>query len=300
MKKVIVLLSTYQGERFLEHQLDSLLQQDYPNLEILIRDDGSTDGTLSILERYEHNYQQITVVRGENVGAMNSFFALMELANGQADYVAFCDQDDEWLPAKVRVAVECLECQEEQPLLYCGKPTLVDESLQPLPVTIASGEKHPSFGNALLENICYGCTIVINQRMLEIVTAHRPQNAIMHDWWMYMTATCFGKVVYDTNSYLLYRQYDGNVVGTKGTYLEEWKYRIRLLHKRKGRIVAQAEEFERLYLLNDRQKARDLTCFVHYKDSLRHTLCAIRNKNLSRQRRMDQILFHICMILHLI
>ncbi len=97
--RVQVLMSTYNGERFLEEQIESLLSQSWKNLEILIRDDGSTDGTMEILERYCMRYSNIQVFAGENVGVAKSFFELLEESDG--DFVAFCDQDDVWLEHKV-------------------------------------------------------------------------------------------------------------------------------------------------------------------------------------------------------
>lgn len=309
-EKVQILLSTYNGERFLPTQLDSLLEQDYPNLDILIRDDGSTDGTISLLQEYADHHPNITYIKGENLGAMGSFFALIQEADLSADYFAFCDQDDYWKKEKIRAAVELLSShapsnsQASIPMLYCGKPTLVDVELNQLPTSIAYKEKIPSFGNSLVENICYGCTTVINRELLQLAKQTIPKQAIMHDWWLYLLASCWGKVLYDTNSYLLYRQYEGNVVGTKGTYLSELNYRLKLLKKRKGQFSKQATEFyqfaEQINKKIQEPNLRLLRSFLQYKSSIRTRIVIMKNKEIHRQRKEDNAALKLSFLLGII
>ena len=127
--KVQVLMSTYNGERFLREQMESLLQQTYENLEILIRDDGSKDGTCEILKEYGERYSNIKVYYESNVGVIKSFFELLK--KSEAAYIAFCDQDDVWLAEKIERAVEILKNQQA-PALYCSNKILTDESLTSL------------------------------------------------------------------------------------------------------------------------------------------------------------------------
>ena len=116
-KKVKVLLSTYNGAEFLQEQMNSILQQTHGDVDIVVRDDGSTDRTISILEAYE-KAGQITLHKGQNLGFALSFFELLKVA-GEADYYAFADQDDIWLDYKMAYAVKKLEKEDPQmPTLY--------------------------------------------------------------------------------------------------------------------------------------------------------------------------------------
>ena len=128
-EKVQILMSTYNGKKYLKEQMDSLLSQTYKNIEILVRDDGSSDGTGEILETYQKQHSNVRVYLQENIGLVDSFFWLLEQSD--AGYVAFCDQDDIWKPEKIERAVEKLE-QVKGPALYCGNKMLVDADLKEL------------------------------------------------------------------------------------------------------------------------------------------------------------------------
>ena len=129
VKKVQILMSTYNGEDYIREQLDSILAQSYPDVDILIRDDGSKDDTFVILKEYEERHSNIKAFQGENLGINKSFFELLKKSQG--DYIGFCDQDDYWLPEKIEKAVQQLE-RMTGPALYCGAKTLVNENLEKL------------------------------------------------------------------------------------------------------------------------------------------------------------------------
>ena len=144
-KKVQILMSTYNGERYLAEQLDSIFRQTWPNIEVLVRDDGSKDATLEILNEYQKKHANLYVFPGTNEGLTRSFLELIQKCD--ADYVAFSDQDDYWLENKIEVAVERL-AEFDGPALYCSNQILVDQDLNRLP----EGEipdAVPGFGNAL-------------------------------------------------------------------------------------------------------------------------------------------------------
>ena len=102
-------MSTYNGEKYIKTQLDSILAQDYEEIDLLIRDDGSTDSTREILSAYAKKYSSITWYSGKNIGVQKSFFDLILKANLERDYYAFADQDDKWLPGKISRAVSILK-----------------------------------------------------------------------------------------------------------------------------------------------------------------------------------------------
>ena len=106
--KVVVLISTYNGEEYLCHQIDTILNQTWENLELFVRDDGSKDSTLDILEEYSTKYSNVTYVKGKNVGSNQSFLEMLKIAP-EADYYSLADQDDDWMPEKIARAVEKIQ-----------------------------------------------------------------------------------------------------------------------------------------------------------------------------------------------
>lgn len=256
-KRVLILMSTYNGEKYIEEQLKSIQKQNYSNQMLMIRDDGSTDGTLEIIQNYQKRDMDICLLSGENLGVCESYFALLKAANKKADYYALADQDDYWLPDKISAAVQKIEREvdKKNPILYAGNKILVDEKLNRIhsKVTYLS-EYVPSFGNALVQNICTGCTCVINQALLSLICAHIPkEKVIMHDWWIYLVASAFGTVIYDKDSYILYRQHKNNVHGTIVTRRALFFHRIREFCKKRGDIYRQVYIFQKNFLLTFEQ-----------------------------------------------
>ena len=303
MKKVQVLLSSYNGENYIREQLDSILKQEKVDIHLLIRDDGSTDGTRDILKQYETAQKNITVTYGKNLGVIKSFFELIKQADSQADYIAFSDQDDVWLSGKLNRAVSLLEQQEHNntPFVYCSAQQLTDGQLNPLPSGIRYKQVRPAFENALVENMCTGCTCVINRKMLGLLKDREPDFTVMHDFWIYLVGSCFGSVVYDTQSYILYRQHAKNELGAASSLLENYKRRIRNFKKHRGQLTRQAEELLRLYGREmpptQQQLARELVQ-AKTKRNLRWKL--IRTGGIFRQRKSDDVIMKSLLLLGLL
>jgi glycosyltransferase involved in cell wall biosynthesis len=244
--KILVLLSTWNGGRYVREQLASILaQQVNGTLEVLVRDDGSSDGTINIVEGM--NDGRIRVIRGKNLGAKGSFMALVgEAARSDADYIALADQDDVWLPGKLQRAVSML-ADAQGPLLYCSALNLVDDQLQPLDVYRVLDSV--SFESSFLVNCVTGCTCVFNRDLLNLVSV-QPDigQVLMHDWWLYLVVASFGQVVYDQEPLILYRQHSSNQVGMR-TGLAALIHRTRQFLKRPSvpSRLTQAREFQRVY-----------------------------------------------------
>ena len=138
---------------------------------------------------------------------IRSFFELLQRVD-TSDYYAFCDQDDYWMEDKMTRAVEILDAmRKDVPVLYCCRSKLVDQNLQPLESEIKRPPMRPGFRNAMIENIVTGCTAVFDQSLREMVVKELPQFTVMHDWWLYLIATCFGEIYYDETPYICYRQH---------------------------------------------------------------------------------------------
>lgn len=248
MSEVQILLSTYNGERYLEPQLQSLLAQDHPELQVLARDDGSRDSSWDVLQSHTAS-GRLAAVRGENWGVARSYFWLLRHSNPGAEYVAFADQDDVWLVDKVSRALRLLQpLGAERPAMYCSRLTLVDDSLEPVGRSPLP-HRGPSFENALVQNIATGCTVVLNRAARDLLLRELPRAVPMHDWWAYLVVSAFGEVLYDPEPRILYRQHAGNVVGAARSPVRRLATKAVRLARRGFAMLSgpQAREFRRIY-----------------------------------------------------
>lgn len=206
-------MSTFNGEKYVIDQLNSILRQLPHEGRILIRDDGSTDKTKIIIQDF--NDPRIDLIAGDNVGFAGSFLKLIEIAPSNYDIYMLSDQDDIWLPDKIQRAISSLLPYLEIPALYCTRMQLVDENLNYLGLS-PLWPNLPSFSNALTENIVTGCTSAITQPLKYLVAIHIDMEKIFfHDWWLYLIGSAFGKVIYDPNLTIKYRQHQNNVIGMR-------------------------------------------------------------------------------------
>ncbi len=222
---VEVLLATYNGEKFLSAQIDSILSQTFKDVRILIRDDGSTDNTLMILKSYQDRFPEkikLLDIPSSQRGPTYNFSTLIE--NSSSPYLLLSDQDDIWLPPKIDVSLEMLRHLEDEtsttfPLLVHTDLKVVQQNLNEIsPSFISFSGLNPSrnkFNNLLMQNTITGCTTIFN-RSLANLAAPIPHNAQMHDWWMALTASVFGKIGYVNEATVLYRQHEDNTLGATG------------------------------------------------------------------------------------
>ena len=215
---VAVLLSTYDGARFLPQQLDSILQQSYPSWTMLWRDDGSVDATPSVMRAFgwQAGEERCRSVAGDagHLGIAGSFLALLRQVPHDT-VVAFADQDDIWLPDKLQRGVAALaEVPPGQPALYCARQQLVDQDLVPLGLSPYRGNP-TAFPAALTQNVATGCTVMLNPAAVRLVSASEPPPGTLHDWWSYLVVSAAGgRLIADPVPVVLYRQHPQNAVGT--------------------------------------------------------------------------------------
>ena len=218
--KVIIGLSAYNGAKYLKEQLDSLLSQTYKPLEIIVRDDGSTDKSVEILKSYGVQILPL----GKNLGPRMSFSALLDamLQDEQAQYFMFCDQDDIWDKDKVAKSVAKMKTMEQNskhlPLLVHTDLRVINEAKEILSSSFWSYEHinpdRKKLGNLLMQNTITGCTMLFNRSLAQI-SLPIPKEAIMHDWWMALVASAFGKIGSIKEPTIFYRQHGGNDTGAK-------------------------------------------------------------------------------------
>ena len=226
---ICVMMSTYNGEKYLKEQLDSILNQECVDVNLLIRDDGSSDNTIEIIESYQKKYFNITLVKGRNEGTIDSFMDILFMAPN-CSYYAFADQDDVWDRDKLICGIRAiLETNKDKCLYFCKK-RIVDANLMGMGRNDAY-VRDTSLGCALLNSIAYGCTMVFDNSLMKILRMYRPENTriSMHDAWIYRVAAAVGYVIYDDIPHMYYRQHGNNVEGAELTIVEHWKLRIRSL-----------------------------------------------------------------------
>jgi len=242
-----VLLSSWNGEKYIAEQIDSILNQTYNNVRLVVRDDGSSDNTLNILDGYAGD-PRVSVTRGGNMGVWRSFLHMLAVAP-DADYYMFSDQDDVWLPDKIKFAIEPLSALPDNvPAAYFCRLDVVTDTLSHIAYS-PMYKKPLGLRTAIAGNVLTGAACMMNRAARELIVRHTPECVVMHDWWVYIVVAAFGKVVYDERPMLLYRQHANNQIGLKTSALAQskrriGKYRGGAFHKK---ISRQAKEFYTLY-----------------------------------------------------
>ena len=254
LPEVEILLATYNGERFLREQIDSLLAQDYENIRVLARDDGSSDGTVEVLHQYAERFPdrfQLMSTSLATGSAKRNFLLLMKASS--ADYICFADQDDVWLPHKVSRTKQAMDQLESEwgrrgPLLVFSDLHLVDERLKVLYESFWTHMKiDPDRINRIpelmVQSVVTGCTAMLNRAMLDLAV-RMPEEAFMHDRWVGLLASFMGRSGIVRTQTVLYRQHAHNVLGTgrnvAGTAVTQ---RSRSLLERMGGLIWQRRRF---------------------------------------------------------
>jgi glycosyltransferase involved in cell wall biosynthesis len=306
MKKVQILMAVYNGQMFIREQLDSLISQTHPNMSILIRDDESSDSTVSIIEEYQKKYENIKLIRGKNIGVANSFLELIKEAD-EADYYAFCDQDDYWYPDKISNAVEAISSKEipdSKSIFYCCGYEIVDENLIPTGKNsaILSDTDH-SFANALFDTLSIGCSIVINSILFEELRNNIPSYCFMHDHWIYLVAEISDSIfIFDDRVYIKYRKHSANVT-VKGSFLRRLgaAFNRAINSKTKYRTSRQAIALKELYydkLSIENKKLLDNV--INANLSTRNALKLLFNKSIRKRDKLGQFGLNIRILLRIL
>ena len=267
-----ILLATFNGEAFLAEQIESVLAQSFADWRLLVRDDGSSDESTAIVERYVSQYPgRILLIEDQDtgLGAAGNFARLME--HSRAPYVMLCDQDDVWLPHKIEcmlAAIRELEAESAAglPLLVYSDLTVVDRDLkviQPsfwryMRIDPVSG----STVNRLMgQNVVTGCASICNRRLVEL-TLPIPAEALMHDWWMALVAAALGELRCLPEAMVLYRQHGTNTLGAKDFGVMPTVRRVVAApvqagaNNRKGLRLTQSQATALFARLGDRMESR--------------------------------------------
>jgi glycosyltransferase involved in cell wall biosynthesis len=229
-----VVLPTYNGVSYLEAQITSIYNQSLRPERLLLRDDGSSDGTLALISQLQQRYGtwlQVLPADG-NLGCMANVNRLLDAS--KAPYVAFADQDDLWLPQKLELSLNRLRrteknCGSQTPVLVHSDLELIDKEGMPLGCTYFERQRinpeRTAPKDLALTNVVTGCTALVNRSLLEQALPI-PSEALMHDWWIALVACAFGRIELLPMPTILYRQHTDNLLGAKGLGMDYWLQKL--------------------------------------------------------------------------
>lgn len=259
--KIAILMATYNGEKYICQQIDSILSQTCKDWELYIHDDGSTDNTIAVVESYVEKYpNKIHLIDGKSTGGAKYNFFYM-FGQVEAPYYMTCDQDDVWLDKKIELTYDkmlTIENKADVPCLVYTELRVVDSELNTIADTMSGYQSldchKRTINQFILQNSVTGCTMMVNRalrdKMLRITDI---DNTIMHDWWAALVAAQFGKTAFIDEPTILYRQHGDNSLGALG--INKLSYIVRRVWQKKqiqesmrlGRL--QAREFAKTYNL---------------------------------------------------
>jgi glycosyltransferase involved in cell wall biosynthesis len=250
-----ILLATYNGEKYLKQQIDSILAQSYQDWQLLIRDDNSSDSTVNIIKDYAGKYpQKIRLIEDKQgrLGIALNFGKLLEQTVNE--YVMFSDQDDIWLPNKINLTLNTMKDAEKIypniPILVHTNLKVVDENLKTIADSLWSYCKMSPLDNSLnkiiYRNVATGCTTMINRKAVE-VSKSIPPEARVHDWWVALNVAKTGKIVHISLPTVLYRQHTQNIIGAKRSGFASISALIRKLQEWPSRLSADYLMISKVY-----------------------------------------------------
>lgn len=304
MKTVGILMSTYNGEKYISQQIDSLLNQKGINIEIYVRDDGSKDKTKSIIQEYMKKYPCIHFIQDDkNLGPAGSFMELI-YNTPDHDYYAFCDQDDIWKENKVIEAVRQIEEKGcKKPYLYCSNQMLYVDG-QETNMRFNHEPQH-NLLCVVMHNYISGCTMVMNKQLRDIIIKQesRPssQTLRMHDTWIMLTANLFGEVIYDNNSYIDYRIHQNNTVGLSNdsflSKLKQFKKSYKKKKEEKNRSTTAKELLKRFPNMN-KEDHDVLSVIAKYDTSISSKFKLLSNKRIRKEAHTNRLILFINVLMN--
>lgn len=298
-----ILLCTFNGEEFLEEQLESIENQTFKNWCLIVSDDGSNDSTLNILNKFKKKWssKKVKIRKGPKKGYALNFLSLLVDNSLKYDFYAFCDQDDIWFPQKLDNAIEVFNKYNKKfPILYGSRTTLIDTCGKIIGKSpFFSGKKN--FSNAILQNFAGGNTMVFNNEAKKNLEKFKFINVISHDWWVYLVICSInGKVYYDLNASIYYRQHKNNQIGGKQISFHKI---LKVLHLIFGETYNQVSNNIENLLMNKRFLSENALFHINEIINLRRKTTISRLKyflksKLNRQTFLSRLSLLMCIILN--
>jgi len=253
-------MATYNGERFIREQIDSILDQTYQDFKLYICDDVSSDNTFAIISRYaESNPDKIIVSQLERNTGSAKFNFMKLMIEQKDDYLMLCDQDDVWVQDKIEITLSKMKAMEsifgiETPILVHTDLEVVDNNLKTISPSFREAMNadytKTELRNQVIQNTLTGCTAMYNRALADLITIE-PRYMVMHDWWLILIASAFGKVGVVEEQTVLHRQHNKNEVGAKDVRTLRYKIDRVLKYKKVKEAInityQQADSFLRTY-----------------------------------------------------
>ena len=290
-----ILLSTYNGEKYLREQLESYFRMDgFEKCCVLIRDDGSTDTTRDILQKYE-KYGQFETEYGSNIGVNGSYEWLVKNSDSKCEYFAFSDQDDVWCSDKIKKAISALKhSPQDEIALFASRSCITDEALKKIGISTYP-QRGISFYNAMVQNVLPGHTQVFNRAMRNSLATFGFSRAECVDWWLYLLASSMGKIYFDPSCTVLHRQHIANAVGYQLGILEKYRKKARYVKDGKANSISiQLQSFYDIYSAYLSEEYRiEIENYLNSLTSLSQRIRYLQSCKFYRQSKYEDWAVHI-------
>lgn len=305
---VSILMASYNGEKYIGEQIQSILGQTFQDFMLYINDDHSNDETFNIIQKYAIRFPDKIIATQSKKNSSNAKFNFINMMiEKNDDYVMLCDQDDVWLPNKVELTLDRMHKLENQhgkqtPILVHTDLRVVDENLH----TVSESYQYSMNGNflrcelkhELIQNTLTGCTAMYNCSLSNLISA-APPYMVMHDWWLMLVACTFGIVDYIDEPTILYRQHEKNSIGAKDVRSVFYKVNKLVNFKDVKRAIEetylQAQSLFKVYsyqLLPEQRHLVITYCSIPHMSKLRRlkTVLALGTLKYSVARKIAQLI----------
>ncbi len=301
MRSVQVLLSSYNGEKYIERQIKSILAQEEVDIHLLIRDDGSKDSTRKIIAAYADRYpDKVEVVIGENLGYKKSFLTLLKLA-GEYDYYAFADQDDYWLPDKEISSIREMEKDPEDiPKLAQVDFLVTDENLKPLVPALVYPELYVSDHDWIYAGEFFqGCLMTWNRKAMDLLKSYTPKGDYSHDHWVGEVIYLLGRVYFVPQKKMYYTRHGDNTSVSNDLMRTRWLRMKALFWGGKSVYYNMGQDlltgYRSFLSLHDVQMCEDLANYkMHFSAKWR----LLTNRKLRRPSALATVLYKFCILIN--
>lgn len=303
IEKVLVIMSTYNGEKYIYEQLMSIFAQKEVEVSLWVRDDGSSDKTLVILEELKRTYPIHFYQGEENLGPACSFLSALKKASNNYDYFAYADQDDIWFPEKLKNACRALsKYSVAEPSLYCSTYDVVDDELNLLFKRNLRTHIPFTLESTIIDRSPSGCTMIFNKVLRDIICSSNPASVRMHDYWTLLTAEVFdGNIYIDNNSTMLYRQHGNNSVGyTNKNIMKRVKRLAKSAFNNKNERQKQINSLYACYKDQiSSEKLKEIEKVVFYRENLSRRYELLTSKNFYTDTKINTLLFKFSVLMGL-
>lgn len=299
-----ILMCTFNGEAFLEEQLDSIQNQDYKNWTLYVNEDGSKDATLDILKRYQKKWgnKKLHIRRGPQKGFSQNFLQIICDKKINADLYFLCDQDDVWMPHKLSHTIKKISKLDPlKPILYCARTIYISSDAKRILGYSDYFSKPPSFQNAIVQSIAGGNTMAFNNPLKKIMKQFKEVSIVSHDWWLYLLNELLaGQTLYDLEPTILYRQHSKSLIGANTGFIAKLK-RLRMLFRGTYRHYnsIHLKALQQRNVSVSKRNIRIFDDFFNLRDKgLRQRVGMIKTLGLYRQTLDGHLALYLGAILH--